>query len=42
MMLMKQKLLFRLLKEMGTPCLIHQPKYSMFERSVEDGLLDLA
>ncbi|MEO8255255.1 MAG: L-glyceraldehyde 3-phosphate reductase [Flavobacterium sp.] len=30
-----------LLKEMGTPCLIHQPKYSMFERWVEDGLLDL-
>ena len=26
---------------MGTPCLIHQPKYSMFERWVEDGLLDL-
>ena len=32
---------FQLLKEMGTPCLIHQPKYSMFERWVEDGLLDL-
>ncbi|MEL1255927.1 L-glyceraldehyde 3-phosphate reductase [Flavobacterium sp. DGU38] len=32
---------FKLLKEMGTPCLIHQPKYSMFERWVEDGLLDL-
>jgi L-glyceraldehyde 3-phosphate reductase len=30
-----------LLKSMGTPCLIHQPKYSMFERWVEDGLLDL-
>lgn len=30
-----------LLKEMGTPCLIHQPKYSMFERWVEGGLLDL-
>lgn len=30
-----------ILKEMGTPCLIHQPKYSMFERWVEDGLLDL-
>jgi len=25
---------------MGTPCLIHQPKYSMFDRWVEDGLLD--
>lgn len=31
----------KLLKEMGTPCLIHQPKYSMFERWVEDSLLDL-
>lgn len=30
-----------LLKELGTPCLIHQPRYSMFERWVEDGLLDL-
>ena len=28
-----------LLRELGTPCLIHQPCYSMFERSVEDGLL---
>jgi L-glyceraldehyde 3-phosphate reductase len=32
---------FRLLRELGTPCLIHQPKYSMFERWVENGLLDL-
>lgn len=31
----------QILKELGTPCLIHQPKYSMFERWVEDGLLDL-
>ena len=30
-----------ILKELGTPCLIHQPKYSMYERWVEDGLLDL-
>ncbi len=30
-----------LLRQMGTPCLIHQPKYSMFERWVEGGLLDL-
>ena len=30
-----------LLKQLGTPCLIHQPKYSMFERWVENGLLDL-
>jgi L-glyceraldehyde 3-phosphate reductase len=32
---------FEILKQMGTPCLIHQPKYSMFERWVEGGLLDL-
>jgi len=31
----------RLLRELGTPCLIHQAKYSMFERWVEGGLLDL-
>ena len=30
-----------ILKANGTPCLIHQPKYSMFERWVENGLLDL-
>jgi len=29
-----------ILRSLGTPCLIHQPKYSMFERWVEDGLLD--
>ncbi|WP_018247642.1 L-glyceraldehyde 3-phosphate reductase [Orenia marismortui] len=30
------------LKDLGTPCLIHQPSYSMFNRWVEDdGLLDL-
>ncbi len=31
----------KILKSLGTPCLIHQPKYSMFERWAEDGLLDL-
>ncbi|MDD2304117.1 MAG: L-glyceraldehyde 3-phosphate reductase [Prolixibacteraceae bacterium] len=31
----------QILKELGTPCLIHQPKYSMFERWVEGGLLDV-
>jgi L-glyceraldehyde 3-phosphate reductase len=31
----------QILKKLGTPCLIHQPKYSMFERWVEGGLLDL-
>lgn len=28
-----------ILKSLGTPCLIHQPKYSMFEREIEHGLL---
>lgn len=32
---------FKILRELGTPCLIHQPKYSMFERWVEGGLLDV-
>lgn len=32
---------FAILRSLGTPCLIHQPKYSMFERWVEGGLLDL-
>lgn len=31
----------QILKDLGTPCLIHQPKYSMFERWVEGGLLDV-
>ena len=31
----------KMLREMGTPLLIHQPKYSMLERWVEDGLLDV-
>lgn len=30
-----------ILKRLGTPCLIHQAKYSMFERWVENGLLDV-
>ena len=29
----------RILKENKTPCLIHQPRYNMFERWVEKGLL---
>lgn len=28
-----------ILRNLGTPCLIHQPSYSMFNRWVEDGLL---
>jgi L-glyceraldehyde 3-phosphate reductase len=31
----------KILKELGTPCLIHQPRYSMFERWVEDELLNV-
>ncbi|MCQ6958168.1 L-glyceraldehyde 3-phosphate reductase [Mucilaginibacter aquariorum] len=30
-----------ILKRLGTPCLIHQPKYSMFVRDAEAGLLDV-
>lgn len=30
-----------ILKEMGVPCLIHQPSYSMLNRWVENGLLDV-
>lgn len=29
----------RILRDWGTPCLIHQPSYSMFNRWIEDGLL---
>jgi len=31
----------RLLREAGTPCLIHQPSYSMLNRWIEDDLLDV-
>jgi L-glyceraldehyde 3-phosphate reductase len=30
----------RILRELGTPCLIHQPLYNMLDRWVEDGLLE--
>lgn len=30
-----------ILKRLGTPCLIHQAKYSMFVRCVEEGLLNI-
>lgn len=30
-----------ILNDLGTPCLIHQPRYSMFERWVEGGLLEI-
>jgi len=32
---------FEILRNLGTPCLIHQPKYSMLVRWVEEGLLDV-
>jgi L-glyceraldehyde 3-phosphate reductase len=31
----------RILRDLGAPCLIHQPRYSMFDRWVEAGLLDV-
>jgi L-glyceraldehyde 3-phosphate reductase len=31
----------RILNEMGTPCLIYQPRYNMFDRWIEDGLIDV-
>lgn len=32
---------FDILNSLGTPCLVHQPSYSMFNRWIEDGLLDV-
>jgi L-glyceraldehyde 3-phosphate reductase len=31
----------KILRELGTPCLIHQPRYSLLERTIEEGLLDV-
>ncbi|MBV9272496.1 MAG: aldo/keto reductase [Verrucomicrobia bacterium] len=31
----------RILRSMGTPCLLHQPRYNMFDRHIEEGLLDI-
>lgn len=31
----------KLLRANGTPCLVHQPKYNMFERTPEHGLFDV-
>jgi L-glyceraldehyde 3-phosphate reductase len=31
----------KILCKLGTPCLIHQPSYSMFNRWIEDGLQDV-
>ena len=30
----------KILGDLGTPCLIHQPNYSLFDRWIEDGLLE--
>lgn len=32
---------FKILNDLGTPCLIHQPNYNLFNRWIENGLLDL-
>jgi Predicted oxidoreductases (related to aryl-alcohol dehydrogenases) len=31
----------QILRELGTPCLIHQPRYHMFDRWIENGLTDV-
>ena len=31
----------KILRGLGTPCLIHQPNFSLFDRWIEDGLLDV-
>jgi len=31
----------KILRELGTPCLIHQPRYNMLNRWIEDGLTDV-
>ena len=36
------RLAARMLRDLGTPCLLHQPRYNLFERGVETGLLDVA
>jgi L-glyceraldehyde 3-phosphate reductase len=30
----------KILRDLGTPCLIHQPKYNLFHRQAEEGLFD--
>jgi L-glyceraldehyde 3-phosphate reductase len=30
-----------ILRSLGTPCLIHQPSYSLFDRWIEEGLLEV-
>lgn len=31
----------KILRELGTPCLIHQPNYNIFDRWIENGLLEV-
>jgi L-glyceraldehyde 3-phosphate reductase len=31
----------RILRSLGTPCLIHQPRYNLLDRGIEHGLLDV-
>jgi L-glyceraldehyde 3-phosphate reductase len=31
----------KILRDLGTRCLIHQPRYNMLDRRIEDGLLDV-
>jgi L-glyceraldehyde 3-phosphate reductase len=31
----------RILRALGTHCLLHQPRYNMFDRHIEEGLLDV-
>lgn len=35
------KQMAEIMKSLGTPLIIHQPRYNMFERWIEDGLLDV-
>jgi len=37
----QSKRVISVLREMGVPCLIHQVRYSMLDRRIEEGLLDL-
>ena len=38
---LETKLMIELLRELGTPLLIHQPRYNMFDRWIENGLDEL-
>lgn len=37
----RAKQAFNILKDLGTPCLIHQPRYNLFDRWIEDELLSV-